>query len=204
MLPTKLCGIRQWSGYCHLIGKRTPNLPENKLWMLPQGLEMHMDILQKCGKGGPLMVMGDFPSRPAPEPLDPIGVRIVGRRVNQPQMVRQLGQHLAHQLRARWRMGAQVLDEHERQASSGTRPGNGGPPLGTKDIRCASGGQAAIKPALTPIAEAEAIALVVGTGGLDQPLPAPTFPAPNPREGRMKRKLNLILEIEIGAWQERQ
>lgn len=101
-------------------------------------------------------------------------------------------------------MGAQVIDEHERQASSGTRPGNGSPPLGTKDICCTSWGQAAVKLALTPIDEAEAIDLGVGAGGLDQPLPAPTFPAPHPREGRMKRKLNLILEREIGAWQESQ
>ena len=67
---------------------------------------MRMDILQQRGKGGPLMIMSDFPPRPAPEPLDPVGVGIVGGRVNEPQVVMQLGQHLAHQLRARWCMGA--------------------------------------------------------------------------------------------------
>jgi hypothetical protein len=68
--------------------------------MLPQGLEMRMNILQQCGKGGSLMVMGDFPSRPAPEPLDPVGVGIVGQHVNEPQVVMQLGQHLAHRARS--------------------------------------------------------------------------------------------------------
>ena len=52
--------------------------------MLPQGLKVCLDILQQGGKGGPLMIMGNFPARPAPEPLDPVGLRIVGRRVNSP------------------------------------------------------------------------------------------------------------------------
>src|SRR5262245_6712649 len=52
--------------------------------------------------------------------------------------------------------------------------------------------------------EAEAIDLVVGAGGLDQPLPATAFPAPDPRERGMKRILDLILEIEIGVRQEGQ
>ena len=54
--------------------------------MLPQGLDVRTAILQQCGKGGSLMIMGDFPARPAPEPLDPIGVGIVGRGVNDAQM----------------------------------------------------------------------------------------------------------------------
>jgi hypothetical protein len=55
--------------------------------MLPEGLEVAMDILQQDSKGGPLMVVRDLPSRPAPEPFDPIGVRVVGRRINDPQVV---------------------------------------------------------------------------------------------------------------------
>ena len=172
--------------------------------MLPQGLEVLLDIPQQCGKGGPLMVMRDLPSRPAPEPLDPVGVGIIGGRVNEPQVILQLGEHLAHQLRARGRMSSQVVHNYKCHASAGTRPGDGRPHLGTKDIGGASWGQAAVKPARTPIDEAEAINLVVCAGSLDQPLPATAFPAPDPREGGMKRILDLILEIEIGAWQEGQ
>ena len=111
-------------------------------------------------------------------------------------------QPLAHQLRARGRMGAQVVDDHKRHAPTGARPGDSGPHLSAKDIRRATWGQAAVKPALTPIDEAEAIDLVVGARGLDQPLPATAFPAPDPCKSGMKRKLDLILEIEIGVWQE--
>jgi len=52
--------------------------------MLPQGLEVLMDILQQCGEGRPLMIMGDLAAQPAPELLDPIGVRVVRGRVNDP------------------------------------------------------------------------------------------------------------------------
>jgi hypothetical protein len=99
-------------------------------------------------------------------------------------------------------MGAQVVDDHKRHAPAGARPGDGGPDLGAKDISRTSWGQTAVKPALTPIDEAEAIDLVVGARGLDQPLPATAFPAPDSRERGMERKLDFILEIEIGLRQE--
>jgi hypothetical protein len=51
--------------------------------MLSQGLEVLMNILQQCGKDGPLMIIGDFPARPAPEPLNPIGVGIVSRCIEE-------------------------------------------------------------------------------------------------------------------------
>ena len=46
--------------------------------MLLQGLEVALDILHQSGKGITLMVVRDFPSRPPPEPLDPVRVRVVG------------------------------------------------------------------------------------------------------------------------------
>src|SRR5262245_11272702 len=101
-------------------------------------------------------------------------------------------------------MGAQVVHEHERHTSAGARPGNRSPDLGAKDIGRASWGQSAVKPALTPIDEAKTIDLVVGARGLDQPLAATAFPAPDPRKSGMKRKLDLILEIEIGVRHEGQ
>jgi len=96
---------------------RTANLSQDKVWTLHQGPEVHMDILQQGGKGGPLMMMGNFPSRPAPDPRDPIGVKVRGGGKDKPQLLVQLGPHLAHQLRSRWGMGAQVVNDHERHTS---------------------------------------------------------------------------------------
>ena len=130
--------------------------------MLPQGLKVDMNIFQQCSKSIPLMVVGDFPPRPAPEPFDPIGVGVIGRRVDQPQVVAQLGQHLAHQLRPSGGMGPQIIGNHKRYAPSSARPGHGRLYLGAKDIRCAAGGQATVKPARIPIDEPKAIHRVVG------------------------------------------
>jgi hypothetical protein len=202
MLPSNLCGIGQCLRADLLSRKRAANLPPNKVRMLPEGLEVDLDILQQGRQGGPLMVVRDLSSRPAPAPCDPMGVGIVGRRGNDPQGVLPLLQPLAHQLRARGRMGAQVVDDHQRHAPAGARPGDSGPPLGAQDSRRATWGQAAVKPALTPSDEAEAIDLVVGARGLDQLLPATALPAPDPRKRGLKRQLDLILELEIGVWQE--
>jgi len=60
---------------------------ENKVWMLPQGLEVDMNILHQYSKGIPLMAVGDLTSRPAPEPFGPIGVGVIGRRVDELQVV---------------------------------------------------------------------------------------------------------------------
>jgi len=65
--------------------------------MLPQSWEVRIHIRQQCGKGGPLMILGDFPARPAPEPLDPVRVGIIGRRVNDLQVVLPPSQHPPHE-----------------------------------------------------------------------------------------------------------
>lgn len=87
MLPNSLCGICQWLNYWHLVRKRTTKLPQDEVWVLLQGLEVRMDILQQCGKSWPLMIMGDVPSRPTPEPLDPVSVGIIRGCINDPQVL---------------------------------------------------------------------------------------------------------------------
>jgi len=170
--------------------------------MLPPRLKVALHILQQGSKGRPVMVVRDLPARPAPEPRDPIGVWIVGRRVHNPQVVLPLRQPLAHQLRARGRMGAQVVHDPECDAPSGGRPGDRGPHLGAKDIRGAVWSQAAVQPALAPVTEPEAIDCVVGPWGFDQTLPAAAFATPDAREGGMQRQMDCILERNIGMWPE--
>jgi hypothetical protein len=197
MLPSKSCGIGQCLRVAPLSRKWAANLLEDKVRMLPQSLKVDMNILQQCRKGIPLMVVGDFSPRPAPEPFDPISVGVIGRRVDQPQVVEQLSQHLAHQLRPSGGMGPQIIGNHKRYAPPSTRPGHGRPYLGAKDIRCAAGGQATVKPARTPIDEPKAIHLVVGARGLDPALSVSAFATPHPGEGGMEGKLDLVLEIDI-------
>ena len=132
MLPSKSCGIGQCLRVDSLSCKWATNLLEDKVRMLLQRLEVDMNLLHQCSKSVPLMVGGDFPPRPAPEPFAPIGVGVLGRWVDQPQVVAQLGQHLAHQLRPGGGMGPQIIGPHKRQAPPGARPGHGRPFSGRK------------------------------------------------------------------------
>ena len=197
MLPSKSCGIGQCLRVDSLSCKWATNLLEDKVRMLLQRLEVDMNLLHQCSKSVPLMVGGDFPPRPAPEPFAPIGVGVLGRWVDQPQVVAQLGQHLAHQLRPGGGMGPQIIGHHKRQAPPGARPGHGRPSLGAKDIRRAAGGQATVKPARAPVDKPKAIHLVVGSRRLDPALPASAFPTPPAGEGGMAGKVDLVLEIDI-------
>jgi hypothetical protein len=169
---------------------------------VPQSFEVPLDILQQRSKSASLMIMRDLPSCPAPQPLDPIGIWVIGGRIDEPQTVGKLRQHLTHQSRPARGMGTQIVDEDDGYAPSGPRPGDGGPDLGAKNISGASWSQSAVKPALTPINEAETIDLVVGPGRLDQALPPSAFATPDAGQGRMERKLDFILQIEISLGQE--
>ena len=95
-------------------------MPQFQCWLLRQGLKMALDVLQQGTKRGPLVIVGHLPPRPAPEPLDPVGVRIIGRCIDEAEMLGQLRQHLAHQLRPSWGMGAQVICNDNGQVAPGT------------------------------------------------------------------------------------
>ena len=99
-------------------------------------------------------------------------------------------------------MSAQIVDKDEGETPTGSRPSDGSADLGAKDIRCAPWSQATIKPAFTPIDEAEAIDFIVGPGRLDEALPASAFATPEAGEGRMERERDLIVQIEISPGQE--
>ena len=148
------------------------------------------------------MVVRDLPPRPAPEPLDPISVWVVGGGVNKPQVVMQLGQHLAYQLRPCGRMRAQVIDDDDRHAPASPRAGDRSPHLGAKDIRGAAWSQPAVKPPVAPVDQSEAIDFVVGPWSFDEALSASAFATPDAREGWMKGQMDFILEIDIGVGQE--
>jgi hypothetical protein len=72
------------------------------------------------------------------------------------------------------------------------------------DISRASRGYSAIKPSIAPVHQPKAIDLPVIARSLDQPLVASTFETPEARQRRVKGELHLILQIEIGARQQRE
>ena len=72
------------------------------------------------------------------------------------------------------------------------------------DISGSSRSDPAIKPPISPVDQPKAIDLAIIAWGFNQPLASPTLKAPDTREGRVKGKLHLILQIEVGSRQQRE
>src|SRR5262249_6229608 len=76
--------------------------------------------------------------------------------------------------------------------------------LGTERRRAALGGKGAIKEALAPVHQSEAVDLGVVARCTHKTLTAPAFTTPHSCKRRMQSKLHLILEVDIGFWHKRQ
>lgn len=68
----------------------------------------------------------------------------------------------------------------------------------------APGGEVPVEPAATPVDQAEAVDLGVGPRSLDQPLPAAPPAAPHARQRGMEGEVDRVLEVDVGAGQQRQ
>ena len=155
-------------------------------------------------KVAPLMIMGDDAARDAPEPFNPMGIRIIGGRVDQVELLLQLSQHAAYEQGTCRRVDLEIISYHDGDSPATLRAGSGGAHLFAEHIGGAPWSNPAIEPAITPIYQTKAVDLAVVPRSLDQPLPTTLFEAPDPREGGMKGKLDLILSIEVGLWQQGQ
>ncbi len=107
-------------------GKRTPDMPKDRYGSLGQRLKMLLQIGKQKLKSTPVMIMRHDSSRDTPEPFNAVGVRIIGGRVHQVQMLFQFGEHAAHQQGAGRRVGLEIVGNHN---------GNSSPLLGTSHGR---------------------------------------------------------------------
>src|SRR5579875_4015931 len=149
-----------------------------------------------------MMIMRDHPPRDAPEPCNTVGVRIIGRGIDQAQMLFEFGSHTAHEQRASRGMGLEIVGNHDGNASSLSRTSHSATYLLTENISSAPCGNAAIKPTITPVQQAKAIDFPIIPRCFNQALPTSSFPRPDARQGRMKSHLHLILKVEVSAWEQ--
>src|SRR5712691_3812931 len=101
-------------------------------------------------------------------------------------------------------MGLEIVRNNDRDTSTRLRTRHRSAHLLTKDISRPSRSDSAIKPSISPVHQSKAIDLAVITRRFHQTLPATPFQAPDPRKGRVKGKLHLILQVEISTWKQRQ
>jgi hypothetical protein len=84
---------------------------------LGQCLEMLLHIREQQLESVAMMIMRHDPSRDAPEPFNAVSVRIIGRRIDQVQMLFQLGEHTAHEQGASRRVGPEIVCNDDGNSS---------------------------------------------------------------------------------------
>jgi hypothetical protein len=184
--------------------KRTADMSKDLCGSLSQRLKMLLHVREEQFERAAVMIMSDDSSRDAPEPFDAVGIRIIGRRIHQIQLVLELAEQAAHEQGASRSVGLQIVGNHDGHPSTLRGTSHGGTHLLTEHISGASRSNSAIEPAIAPVHQAEAIDLAIVPRRFDQTLSTPSFEAPDTREGRVKGHLQFILQIQVSAWHQRE
>ncbi|HEX4204418.1 MAG TPA: hypothetical protein VHZ51_09520 [Ktedonobacteraceae bacterium] len=158
-----------------------------------QYLKMVLQVRKQKIECATMVIMRDHPSRDTPKPFNAVGVRIIGRGINQMQILFQFSQHATHEQGTSRCMGLEIIGDHNGHTPSLLRTSYGGTYLLAKHVSSTSSRNAAIKPAITPVQQAKAVDFAVIPGCFNQALPASSFSRPDARESRVKGHLHLIL-----------
>ena len=184
--------------------KRTADMSKDLCGSLRQRLKMLLHIREEQFESAAVMIMSHDSSRDAPEPFDAVGIRIIGRRIHQIQLVLTLAEQASHEQGASRSVGLQIVGNHDGHPSTLLGTSHGGTHLLTEHISGASRSNPAIEPAIAPVHQAKAIDLAIVPRRFDQALPPSPFAAPDTRERRVKGHLHLILQIQVSVWQKRE
>ena len=182
--------------------KRTADMTEHVIGSPGECLKMGLYIRKQEVELAALMIMRDHSSRDAPEPFNAVRIRIIGRRIDEIELLLQLGEHTAHQQRTGCSVRLEIIGNHQSDLPATGGASHGRTHLFTEHIGGASRSNSAIEPAIAPVEQAKPIDFPVVSRGLDQALPASPFEAPDPRKRRVKSELHLILQIQVGLRQE--
>jgi hypothetical protein len=91
-------------------------LPQNVEWR--DGLRPGVGGLRQREERFAHVGMGDRTSQRAPQPFDAVGVRVIGRRLDQHELSTQVIEQLPQQERALGRVNAQVVEQNQRDPSA--------------------------------------------------------------------------------------
>ena len=98
--------------------KRTADMTKDLCRSLNQRLKMLLHIREQQLERAAMMMMSHDPSRDAPEPFNAIGVRIIGWRLHQAQMLFQFDEHAAHEQGTSRCVGLEIVSNHDGNTSS--------------------------------------------------------------------------------------
>ncbi len=77
--------------------KRAADMTKDLGRSTSQCLKMRLQIREQKVERAAMMIMCDNPARDTPEPFNAVGIRIIGRCIDQAQMFFEFGKHAAHE-----------------------------------------------------------------------------------------------------------
>ena len=197
MLPGRSCCMIEFlaDGGLLLGRERAADLAEHLGWVMVRATgRCRLPAPQRLA----LVGMGDRSAQAAPQPLDPVGLRVIGRGVDSTSCSPSSASR-ACSSRDPWAGGCPGCPGSPWRCGHG--PGNA--------ERRGAAGRTAVRrggrrPAASPACRrasppAEAVLFAVGARRLDQPLPRPASARPDPGQGRVQGDLDLVLEYR-SAW----
>ena len=101
-------------------------------------------------------------------------------------------------------MGAQVVQQHQRDPATRLRAFHRSAQVRTQRRGRPLGCPPPVEPAVAPVDQAEAVLLGVVARRLDQALTTASLAAPHPREGGVQRHFDLVLQGQVGSGQQAQ
>src|SRR5712691_2452335 len=134
---------------------------------LRESLKMGVHIRKQELEIAALMIMRDHPPRDAPEPFNTVGIGIISRRIDQIEVLLELGEQAAYQQGSRRSVRLEIVSNHDSDSSATLGAGNGHPQLFTEHIGGASRSDLAIEPAIAPVHQAKAVDLAIIPRSLD-------------------------------------
>jgi hypothetical protein len=174
---------------------------------------MRVEILEVAGpKGypvakevddlGTVMVMGDPPAKRWPKTLRGIGLWVIRRGRDQPELVAVSLQRLPDDLGPLRCVDLGVVEQDDRHPSACLGALDEVIELGDEGLGGAPRREAPGAPAVAPVDGGKADRLEADPKSSHQALAGPALPGPEPGQGRVMAYVDLVLHVEVGSRQE--
>src|SRR5215472_8083538 len=143
--------MRKWQRSLLVRGKRAANMTKNLGRRASRCLKMCLQVSKEKVECAAMVIMCHNAPRDTPEPFNAVGVRIIGRGIDQAQMLFQFDKHAAHEQGASRCMGSEIVHNDDGDTSALLGASYSGAYLLAEHISSASQGHTAIEPAITPV-----------------------------------------------------
>src|SRR5436305_9600421 len=126
-------------------------MTEHGIGSLAECLKMGLHIRKQEVELAALMIMRDHSSRDAPEPFNAVGTGIIGRRIDEIQLLFELSEHATHQEGTSGSVRLEIISNHDGDPPTRCGASHSGAHLFTEHLRSTSWSSSASEPALSPV-----------------------------------------------------